>query len=81
MLQFLLVTILRLGVNGSRGSDDRIVHLLGVMTDVITFVDTVDALSIIQARREVVLFLIQQVTECGYFVTSYTQQKRFCELS
>ena len=40
--------------------DDRIVHLLGVMTDVITFVDTVDALSIIQARREVVLFLIQQ---------------------
>ena len=61
--------------------DDRIVHLVDVMTDAIAFVDTVDALSRIQARREAVLSLIQQVTECGYFVTSYTQQKRFCELS
>ena len=61
--------------------DDKIIHLAGAMSEVFTFVHDAEPLKAIKAHMNTVTLLIQQVTECGYFVTEYTKQKSFCQLS
>ena len=58
--------------------DDRVIRLAGTMNDVFSFVEDAEALKAIEAHREPIKLLIQQVTECGYFIAEYAQQINFC---
>ena len=49
------------------------------MSDVLTFVHDVDPLKAINKHIKTITLLIQQVTECGYFITEYAKQKNFCQ--
>lgn len=47
------------------------------MSDVFAFVHNAEPLKAIQAHFKPITFLIQQVTDCGYYITEYTIQKSF----
>ena len=49
------------------------------MSDVLTFVHDADPLKAIKEHIKTITLLIQQVTECGYFITEYAKQKNFCQ--
>ena len=51
------------------------------MSDVFNFVYDAEPLKAIRAHINTITLLIQQVTECGYFITEYTNQKNFCQSS
>ena len=59
--------------------DDRIICLVGAMSDTLTFVEDAEPLKVIKEHIETVTLLLQQVTECGRFITEYAQQKDFCQ--
>ena len=50
------------------------------MSDVWTFVHDAEPLKAIKEHIKTITLLIQQVTECGYFITEYAKQKNFCQL-
>ena len=60
--------------------DERIIRLAGTMSDVFAFVHDAEPLKAIQAHTKAITVLIQQVTECGYFIAEYTKPN-FCESS
>ena len=49
------------------------------MSDVLTFVHDAEPLKTIKEHIKTITLLIQQVTECGYFITEYVKQKNFCQ--
>ena len=51
------------------------------MSDVYAFVHDAEPLKAIKAHMQTITLLIEQVTECGYFITEYTKQKSFCQSS
>ena len=61
-----------------RNRDDRIIRLVETMRDVFSFVEDAEPLKAVEAHREPIKLLIQQVTECGYFITEYAKQRNFC---
>ena len=61
--------------------DVEIIHLAGTMSDVFAFVHDAEPLKAIKAHIKTITLLIQQVTECGYFIAEYTKRKNFCSLS
>ena len=62
------------------GHDNKVTALASAMNDVFAFVHGVDCLKTIEKHRKSVVLLIQQMTECSYFVAEYTKRKNFCEL-
>ncbi|KAG6374160.1 hypothetical protein JVT61DRAFT_4810 [Boletus reticuloceps] len=54
-----------------KNRDDRIIRLAGAMSDVFAFVEDAEPLKRIEAHMKTVIPLLQQVTECGYFITEY----------
>lgn len=66
---------------GQKNRDDRIIRLAGTMSDMFAFVDDAEPLKAIKAHIEIITVLIQQVAECGYFITEYVNQKNFCQSS
>ena len=63
-----------------QGYDSKVTALASAMNDVFAFVHGVDCLKTIEKHRKSVVLLIQQMTECSYFVTEYATRKNFCEL-
>ena len=59
--------------------NEEITRLAGVMSDVFAFVEDAEPLEAIKANVKTMKLLIQQVTECGYFITEYAKQKNFCQ--
>ena len=51
------------------------------MSNVFTFVEDTETLKAVEAHRAPIKLLIQQVTECGYFIVEYAKQNNFCQLS
>ena len=51
------------------------------MSDAFSFVYDAEPLKAIKAHMKTITLLIQQVTECGYFIAEYSKQKSFCESS
>jgi len=49
------------------------------MSDVFTFVHDAEPLKAIERRIETITLLIQQVTECGYFIADYAKENNFCQ--
>ncbi|KAF8549975.1 WD40 repeat-like protein, partial [Imleria badia] len=60
-----------------KNRDDQIMRLAGTMSDVFAFVHDAEPLKAIKAHIKTITLLIQQVTECGYFITEYAKQKNF----
>ena len=50
------------------------------MSDVLAFVEDAEPLKVVEAHSGAIKLLIQQVTECGYFIAEYAKQNNFCEL-
>jgi len=63
-----------------KNRDDRIIRLAGMMSDVLTFVHDAEPLKAIERHIKTMTLLIQQVTECGYFIADYAKNKDFCQL-
>ena len=61
--------------------DDRVIRLAGTMSNVFSFVEDADPLKAVEAHKEPIKLLIQQVTECGYFIAEYAKQNIFCQSS
>ena len=61
-----------------KNRDDQIIRLAGTMSDVFTFVRDAEPLKAIKEHIKTITLMIQQVTECGYFITEYAKQKNFC---
>ena len=51
------------------------------MSDVYAFVHDAAPLEAIKAHMQTITLLINQVAECGYFITEYIKQKSFCQSS
>ena len=61
--------------------DEEMIHLACTMSDVLGFVHDAEPLEDIKAHVKTITLLIQQVTECGSFITEYTKRKNFCPSS
>ena len=61
--------------------DVEIIHLVDTMNDIFAFVHDAEPLKVIKAHIKTVTLLIQQVTECGYFIAEYTKQMNCCPSS
>lgn len=46
-----------------------------MMSDAFTFVHDAEHLRAIEANMKTIVLLIQQVTECGYFIAEYAKKK------
>jgi len=62
-----------------KNRDDRIIRLAGMMSDVFIFVHNAKPLKAIERHIETITLLIQQVTECGYFIADYAKENNFCQ--
>ena len=51
------------------------------MRDIFTFVDDAELLKKIKTHQKTITLLLQQVTECGYFIADYTKPNSFCQSS
>ena len=58
--------------------DDRVIRLAGTMSNMFSFVEDAEPLKRVEAHKEPIRLLIQQVTECGYFIGDYAKQNSFC---
>jgi hypothetical protein len=61
-----------------KNRDKHIIHLAITMTDVFSFVNDAEPLKAIKAHIKTITLLLQQVTECAFFITAYAKQKNFC---
>ena len=64
-----------------KNCDVEIVHLASTMNDVLAFVHDAKASKTTKAHIKTITLLIQQLAECGYFITEYTKRKNFCPSS
>ena len=53
-------------------------RLANTLNDIFAFVDDARYLNDIERHAKTITVLIQQVTECGHFITEYAKQKNFC---
>ncbi|KAG9309439.1 hypothetical protein JVU11DRAFT_10408 [Chiua virens] len=57
--------------------DSAIIHLASTMSDVFESVKNADLLKTIEPHIKTIVPLIQQVTECGYFIAEYSKEQSF----
>ena len=59
--------------------DNGVIRLATTMSNVFSFVEDAEPLKAVEAHKEPIKLLIQQVTECGYFIREYAKQNNFCQ--
>ena len=64
-----------------KNRDDGVIRLAGTMSDVFSFLEDAEPLKAVKAHKEPIKLLLQQVTECGYFIAEYAKQNNFCQSS
>jgi hypothetical protein len=57
--------------------DEKVQRLVLVMDDIYAFISEADSLNKIESHRLILARMAQQTVECGYFITSYAQDKNF----
>ena len=62
-----------------KNRDEQIIRLAATMSDTFAFVDDAEPLKKIKKHSETITLLLQQVTECGYFIADYTKPNSFCQ--
>jgi hypothetical protein len=50
------------------------------MDNACAFVQEAEPLKKVESQKEIITLLMQQVTECGYFIRDYAKQRNFCTL-
>ncbi|KAG6373795.1 hypothetical protein JVT61DRAFT_5940 [Boletus reticuloceps] len=60
-----------------KNRDNQIMCLVGTMSDAFTFVHDAEPLKTIKVHMKTITLLVQQVTECGYFIIDYAKRKNF----
>ena len=58
--------------------DKGIDHLVGTMNDTYAFVYETEPLRKIESHERIIVLIMQQTTECGYFIRDYAKKKEFC---
>lgn len=56
--------------------DDNISHLLEVITDIYAFVLEAESIKI-ESHRKILVVMVQQTTECSYFIRQYASNASF----
>ena len=64
-----------------KNRDEHIIRLAGAMRDIFAFVDDTESLKKVKKHEKTVTLLLQQVTECGYFIADYSKPNSFCQSS
>ena len=64
-----------------KNCDEHTIYLAGAMRDVFAFVDDTESLKKVEKHMNTITLLLQQVTECGYFIIDYTKPNSFCQSS
>jgi hypothetical protein len=59
--------------------DESIGRLVETMNDTYEFVHEVEPLKKVESHKEIIVHIMQQTTECGYFVRDYSKNKDFCK--
>jgi hypothetical protein len=49
------------------------------MNDSYEFVHEVEPLKKVESHEKIIVHIIQQTTECGYFIRDYSKNKEFCK--
>ncbi|KIJ58803.1 hypothetical protein HYDPIDRAFT_33816 [Hydnomerulius pinastri MD-312] len=71
------IRVIGVVIINQHGRDDRIVRLAGIMNDAFAFVLEAEPLKAIKAHLKVITLLVQQATECGYFIAEYAKANSF----
>lgn len=58
--------------------DEGIDSLAETIRDMFEFVGRVDALKKIEAHKQTIVKIVQQTTECAYFILDYRRNDSFC---
>jgi len=61
--------------------DSRIVGLVETMDDVFSFVKEAEPIKKIESHGRVIELMVQQTTECAYFIREYAMNKSLCRLT
>jgi len=61
--------------------DSRIVGLVETMDDVFSFVEDAQPMKRIASHDRIIKLVVQQTTECAYFIRDYATNESFCRLS
>jgi hypothetical protein len=60
-----------------KSRDAHVDCLVDIMNDTLGFVHETESLKKIESHKRIILNIIQQTTECGYFIRDYSKTKNF----
>jgi hypothetical protein len=60
-----------------KARDKSINHLIETMADVYSFVQEGESLKKTQSHKQILLHIVQQTVECGYFIRDYARNNNF----
>jgi hypothetical protein len=75
--RFLCVCFKAFLVQKSR--DESIGRLVDTINDIYEFVHEAEPLKKVESHKQIIVHIIQQTTECGYFIRDYSNNKEFCK--
>jgi hypothetical protein len=58
--------------------DANIGRLVDAMNDIYGFLQEAEPLRKIESHKRIITHIMQQTTECGYFIRDYSKNKNFC---
>jgi hypothetical protein len=81
LISFQLLLILRVNlvqiVLNQKERDENLGHLLEMMADAYAFVLEADPVKKIESHKHIVAMIVQQTTECSYFIREYAMTQSF----
>jgi hypothetical protein len=62
-----------------KSRDESIGRLVDTINDIYKFVHEVEPLKKVESHKKIIVQIMQQTTECGYFIRDYSKNKEFCK--
>jgi hypothetical protein len=59
--------------------DESVGRLVDTINDTYEFVHEVELLNKVKSHKQIIMRIMQQTTECGYFIRDYSKNKDFCK--
>jgi hypothetical protein len=59
--------------------DESIGRLVDIINDTYEFVHEAEPLKKVKSHKQIIVHIIQQTTECGYFIRDYSKNEEFCK--
>jgi hypothetical protein len=60
-----------------KSRDESVGRLVETMNDTFEFVNEAEPLKIIKSHKQIIVLIIQQAIECGFFIRDYSSNKEF----